>query len=501
MLERKQGLISVYDKTGIIDFCKRISSHFNLISTGKTADLLESSNIQVKTVSDFTKYPEILGGRVKTLHPSIMGGILGKKDQFSEMRKMEIQPFGLVVVNLYPFQKTINQTHELSDALENIDIGGVTLLRAAAKNFHEVIVICSPLDYESVAEAIINESITLEQRKELAKKAFLHTAKYDAAISRYFVDLTEDEFPSDLVLDFENPQELRYGENWHQKAKYYLFPQTDPFYKQLHGKLVSLNNLLDFQTTTGLFSDFDEPACAIIKHTSPCGFATTDDVETAFDHAFETDKLSAFGSAMGFNRPITEGLAKKLNAMFVDAIIAPKYDEEAFKILTRKEKIVLCEYREHEIPQQAIRVICNGALVQSTDKHKLTEQDLKVVTKKKPTPQETIDLIFAWRVVKHVKSNSAVISTRTRTLGIGMGQTSRIDAVELALKRAKERAKGAVMASDAFFPYRDSVDAAVQKGVTAIIAPGGSIRDSESIEAADEAEIAMIWTGVRSFLH
>ncbi|MDF1541401.1 MAG: bifunctional phosphoribosylaminoimidazolecarboxamide formyltransferase/IMP cyclohydrolase, partial [Candidatus Thorarchaeota archaeon] len=332
-----------------------------------------------------------------------------------------------------------------------------------------------------------------------AQKAFLHTAKYDIAISQY---LTSDEpFPDSFVMGYENPLHLRYGENPHQEARYYLQPGREPFFEQLHGKEVSLNNVVDFSTSIGLFSEHTQPACAIIKHTSPCGFATAGDIESAFDDAFETDNLSAFGSVMGFNCTVTAGLAKKLNAMFVDGIIASDYENEAFKILSKKKKIILCKFRDYDIPNLSIRIVPNGLLVQPSDTRSLREEDILVVTKKTPTGQQMKDLLWAWKVVKYVRSNSALISKGTKTLGIGMGQTSRIGAVELALSRAGDRSEGAVMASDAFFPYRDSIDAAAKRGVSAIIAPGGSIRDSESIAAADEAGISMVWSGIRAFLH
>ncbi|MFW9850552.1 MAG: bifunctional phosphoribosylaminoimidazolecarboxamide formyltransferase/IMP cyclohydrolase [Candidatus Thorarchaeota archaeon] len=498
-MERRLGIISVFDKTGIVEFCKTVQSKFDFISTGNTAQYLESSELQVQQVSSFTGYPEILDGRVKTLHPKIMGGILGTSSHETEMAKRELQPIGLVVVNLYPFEQVISKTHELRDALENIDIGGVTLLRAAAKNYQEVIVVSDPSDYTNVAHEIVSGSLDIAMRKNLAKKAFQHTAKYDIAISKYLS--SGDSFPDSYVMGFERPQELRYGENWHQEAMYYLQSGRAPFYRQLHGKLVSYNNLVDFYAAMGLMSEITEPACAIIKHTSPCGFATSDNIETSFDDAFATDNLSAFGAVMGFNREITTNLAKKLNAMFVDAIIAPSYEEAAFQILAKKKKIVLCEFQEYELPDYSIRLIPNGLLVQPTDRHIISEQDLSVVTKKQPTSNQMKELMFAWKVVKYAKSNAAVIAKGTKTLGVGMGQTSRIGAVELALKRASERSRGAVMASDAFFPYRDSVDAATSKGIVAIIAPGGSIRDAESITAADEAGITMVWSGIRAFLH
>jgi len=461
--------------------------------------LLEESSIPVTKVSDFTNYPEILSGRVKTLHPKVMGGILGTIEQKSEIEKMDLRPIGLVVSNLYPFERVISMKHELSDAIENIDIGGVTLLRAAAKNYREVVVVSSPSDYERVAAAIRDNELTVELRKELAIKAFHHTAKYDIAISRYLS--SETTLPSSFVMGFENPQELRYGENWHQEAKYYLAPGSSPFYKQIHGKKVSYNNLVDFTSAIGVLSELEDPSCAIIKHTSPCGVASASEIETAFDDAFATDNLSAFGSVMGFNRPITESLAKKLNAMFVDAIIAPEYGPGATEILTKKKNLILCTLNDYTIPDITTRLVPNGILVQPSDTHVISEKDLKVVSQKQPSDQELKNLMFAWKVVKYAKSNAAVISTGTKTLGVGMGQTSRIGAVELALKRAGERAEGSMMASDAFFPYRDSIDAAAEKGISAIIAPGGSIRDNQSINAADEAGIVLVWSGVRAFLH
>lgn len=428
-----------------------------------------------------------------------MGGILGTENNKEELLKYNIDPVGLVVVNLYPFEQIISAEHCLMDAIENIDIGGVTLLRAAAKNYHEVIVVSSPVDYERVAEAILTGTVTEGLRRELARKAFVQTARYDIAISKYLSP--EDQFPESFLLGFEKPQELRYGENWHQPARYYLKPGKEPFYRQLHGKEVSYNNLVDFYAAIGILSESHGPSCAIIKHTSPCGFATALNIEQAFDDAFATDNISAFGSAMGFNRTVTEDLAGKLNAMFVDAIIAPDYEEKALKVLMRKKNLIICQFQDYQIPEHSIRLVPNGILIQPTDTRMLTTEDLTVVTKRQPTPEEQNDLLFAWKVVKYAKSNAAVVSRGTKTLGVGMGQSSRIAAVELALQRAGDRATGAVMASDAFFPYRDSIDAATSRGVTAIIAPGGSIRDAESITAADDAGIAMLWSGVRSFLH
>jgi phosphoribosylaminoimidazolecarboxamide formyltransferase/IMP cyclohydrolase len=498
-LERDLAIISVHNKDGIVDFCRRVSSNYHFVSTGKTAVVLQDAGVDVVQVSSFTNYPEILDGRIKTLHPKILGGILGTDDKEDEMKRMGIQPIGLVVVNLYPFEEVVSKRHTHADAIENIDIGGVALLRAAAKNYDRVIAVSSPNDYSRVAHAIINSHVTDELRKDLARKAFLHTARYDAAIGHY---MTGDEhFPQDLLLAFENPQDLRYGENLHQQARYYLIPGRKPFYTQIHGKEASYNNLMDFCAVIGVLSEHMEPTCAIIKHTSPCGVASAENIETAFDYAFATDNLSAFGSVMGFNRPVTKSLAEKLHSMFVDAIISPEYESSALEILEKKAKLILCTFNDFTIPEQSVRSVPNGVLIQSTDTHVISRNDLTTVSTRVPSDQEIEDLLFAWKIVKYAKSNAAVVSKGTRTLGIGMGQTSRIGAVELALSRAGLRAEGAVLASDAFFPYRDSIDAAAEKGITAVIAPSGSIRDKESINAANEAGIAFVWSKVRAFLH
>ncbi|MFW9853499.1 MAG: bifunctional phosphoribosylaminoimidazolecarboxamide formyltransferase/IMP cyclohydrolase [Candidatus Thorarchaeota archaeon] len=500
-MDRPLALISVHDKTNIIEFCINLSSHFKFIATGNTTKHLREGEVEVQEVSSLTKFPEILDGQVKTLHPNLMGGILGRASQNNELSKLNITPIGMVVVNLYPFSQVVSRSHEVGEALDNIDIGGVTLLRAGAKNYPEVIPVCAVDDYPWISKAIIDGSMDLELRKYLARKAFGYTAVYDVSIANYFHGLEKDAYPDPLLMNFENPQELRYGENWHQDARYYLLPGKKPFFTQLHGRKVSLNNLVDFYAAMGLFSEHTQPSCAIIKHTSPCGFASAPKIETAFDDAFATDNLSAFGSAMGFNRPITIPLAKKLNRIFVDAIIAPDFDSKAFEILSQKERIVICKFNDYEIPTASVRFVPNGLLLQPTDTRILTEEDLKVVSRVQPRNHEIQELTFAWKVGKYVKSNSAVISTGTKTVGIGMGQTSRIGAVDLAIRRAGSRAKGSVLASDAFFPFRDCVDAAAEAGITAIIAPGGSIRDAESIKAADEHEIALVWSGVRAFLH
>jgi phosphoribosylaminoimidazolecarboxamide formyltransferase/IMP cyclohydrolase len=498
-LEKDLGIISVHDKEGVVDFCRQVSSNYQFISTGATANHLQDAHFDVIPVSSFTGYPEILGGRVKTLHPTILGGILGTDAQQDEMTRLGIRPISLVVVNLYPFEKVTSGHHALSDAIENIDIGGATLLRAAAKNYNRVLVVSSPADYDHVADAIATNQVTDKLRRDLAKKAFLHTAKYDAMISKYLA--CSEHFPPDLFLSFENPLSLRYGENLHQEARYYLLPGQKPFYTQVHGKEVSYNNLMDFYAAIRVLSEHEKPSCAIIKHTSPCGIASAGDIETAFDHAYATDNMSAFGSVMGFNELVSKSLAEKLHAMFVDAIIAPEYEAAAIKILKKKPKLILCTYNEFTIPEFSIRCVPNGILIQTTDNHIISKEDLTFISNRAPSSQELDDLLFAWKVVKHVKSNAAVVSTGTRTLGIGMGQTSRIGAVELALSRAGHRAEGAVMASDAFFPYRDSIDAAAERGITSVIAPSGSIRDNESIEAANEAGIALVWSKFRAFLH
>jgi phosphoribosylaminoimidazolecarboxamide formyltransferase/IMP cyclohydrolase len=496
------AIISVYDKTGIIDFAREISNSFTIICSGGTAKVLSEANIPIESVEKLTGFPEILDGRVKTLHPNIHAGILARniESHQSQLRELKIESIQMVVCNLYPFYEVISSEHKIDDAIENIDIGGSTLIRSAAKNYHNVIVIVDPQDYDTVLGKFpdVDESYRLK----LAQKAFAVSASYDTHISNYFLKQTGSFFGPRYNLSAHHPIPLRYGENWHQKAAYYLYEGKEPFYEQLHGREVSFNNIVDLLAALSILSEHTKPTAALIKHTSPCGVASAEDIETAFDHAFETDKISAFGAAMGFNRPITSGLAEKLHNIFVDIMIATDYEPDAFEILAQKERIILLKLKSKmELPEVSIKLVPNGVLVQDADFRVVTEDDLKYVSKRKPTLDQIKDLLWAWKIVKYAKSNSAVITKGTRTLGVGMGQTSRIGAVKLACEQAGDKTKGSILASDAFFPFGDCVEYAANLGIEAILAPGGSIRDCESIDAANELDIALVWSKVRCFLH
>jgi phosphoribosylaminoimidazolecarboxamide formyltransferase/IMP cyclohydrolase len=496
------AILSVYDKSGIVDFAQEILNDFIIVCSGGTAKVLSEAGIKIELVDSITGFPEILNGRVKTLHPHIHAGILAKniKSHQSQLKDYSINPIKMVVCNLYPFYEVTSTVHHLEDALENIDIGGSTLIRSAAKNYKEVIVIVDPKDYQEVLEKLPNVDETL--RLKLAQKAFAISASYDTHISNYFLEQTGEIFGPSYNLTAHHPIPLRYGENWHQKAFYYLHEGKEPFYEQLHGREVSFNNIVDLLAVLGVLSEHSQPTAALIKHTSPCGVASAKDIETAFDHAFETDEISAFGAAMGFNRSVTAELAKKLHAMFVDVMIAPDYDPEALEILTQKERVMLLKVNpKMQLPEKSVKLVPNGLLVQDADTRMVTRADLESVSKHKPTEEQIEELLWAWKVLRYAKSNSAVIVKGTRTLGIGMGQTSRIGAVKLAGERAGERAKNAVLASDAFFPFSDCVEHAASIGIKAIIAPGGSIRDNESIKAADKLDIALVWSNIRCFLH
>lgn len=496
------AILSVFDKSGIIEFAKEISKYYTIVCSGGTAKTLSEADIPIKFVEDLTGFPEILDGRVKTLHPNIHGGILAKNNQShqSQLREHKIIPVKLVVCNLYPFYEVINSTHQLDEAIENIDIGGSTLIRSAAKNYHNVIVVVDPSDYSSLIGKL--PKIDDAHRLKLAQKAFAVSASYDTHISNYFLKQTGEPFGPRYNLTAHHPIHLRYGENWHQNGVYYLNEGNEPFYEQLHGREVSFNNIVDLLAVLRLLSEHEKPTAALVKHTSPCGLACSSDIETAFDHAFETDEISAYGAVMGFNRTVTAGLARKLNAIFVDIMIATDYEPEALEILKQKERIILLKLNPSmKLPDMSVRYVPNGVLVQNADMQDITIDDLDYVSKRKPTDEQTQDLLWAWKVLKYVKSNSAVVAKGTRSLGIGMGQTSRISAVKLAVERAGEKANGAVLASDAFFPYADSVEHAASLGIQAIIAPGGSIRDCDSIEAADRLDIALVWSKTRCFLH
>ena len=516
----KYALISVSDKTGIIDLAKKLIQYdITILSTGGTAKLLFGAGISVIEVSDYTGFPEMLDGRVKTLHPKIHAGILARNDLSDHqdaLNKASIPNIELVIVNLYPFRQTIaNQNCSLDDAIENIDIGGPTMVRAAAKNYQKVTVVTDPHDYSLVCEELAanSGSISLATRFMLAKKAFTHTAAYDSAISNYLTALDTDyrhkDFPDSLNLNFNIAQHLRYGENPHQKAAFYrdesMTPGSLANYQQLQGKELSYNNIADTDAAWECVRTFDRPACVIVKHANPCGIAIAETTLRAYQLAFATDPISAFGGIIAFNRIIDTDTAEAVLKQFVEVIIAPEITQEARQLLLQKNNIrVLILPLQNGHHRYDLKRVGGGILVQTPDILNITGADLKIVTKVIPTPQQFEDLLFAWRVAKFVKSNAIVFCRNGQTAGIGAGQMSRVDSARIASIKAQQAGltlAESVVASDAFFPFRDGLDVVVQAGATAIIQPGGSIRDNEVIAAADEQGVSMVFTGIRHFRH
>lgn len=514
----RHALISVAEKKGILEFAESlIKQHVKVLSTGGTANLFKQHRIPCREVADYTGFPEIMGGRVKTLHPLIFASILARREQDQTVIKQHnIDPIDLVIVNLYPFSQTISQQHEFSDAIENIDIGGVSLLRAAAKNHQFVAVVVDPLDYALVLNELTQHEgqLSYATRFYLAQKAFAHTAAYDAAISNYFAGLNQSYekqyFPTSLTLQFNKKSNLRYGENPHQQAALYVNEQSSEIgiakAQQLQGKQLSFNNIADADAAFACVKTFNEPACVIVKHANPCGVAQAHDLETAYKLAYETDPTSAFGGIIAFNREVGSELAQQIiKQQFVEVVIAPAFSPDALLCFAEKSNVRLLQTSiETTKPFWELKTLNDGLLVQEADLYQLQPNELKIVTHKKPTATEIEDLLFAWNVVKAVKSNAIVFAKNKQTLGIGAGQMSRIDSVNIAASKAQRAnlaLQGSVMASDAFFPFRDGVDAVVPYGITAIIQPGGSMRDNEVIAAANEANLAMIFTGIRHFKH
>jgi phosphoribosylaminoimidazolecarboxamide formyltransferase / IMP cyclohydrolase len=489
-----------------------------ILATGSTHKLLTSNGIAVREVSDYTGFPEILGGRVKTLHPRIAGGLLairGDAEHMLQAQQNNVQMIDLVCVNLYPFVETIRKPGvTFEETIENIDIGGPSMIRAAAKNFQDVAVVTSPADYSSVLAELTSGAGVLSRDTlfGLARKAFLVTARYDSQIAQHLSKLasgeTPSQFPENLFMDFEKIADLRYGENPHQKAAFYRWGGISSHglagAKQLQGKELSYNNIVDLEAAWNLVNEFTEAACCVIKHTNPCGTATGETLRDAYIKAYEADPVSAFGSVIGLNRVMDAATADELAKLFVEAIVAPGFSADALGILAGKKnlRLIALETPEADDPSGRFetRRISGGVLLQDVD-NLLLGPDSKVVTRRQPTDMERRDLEFAWRVVKHVKSNAIVLANAGRTLGVGAGQMSRVDSVRISIQKAAAASKDAVLASDAFFPFRDGVDAAGKAGVTAIIQPGGSMRDPEVIEAADEYGMAMIFTGLRHFKH
>lgn len=507
-----RALISVSDKTGLLSLAKTLhENNVELISTGGTAEKIREAGIPVKDVSEITGFKECLDGRVKTLHPHIHGGILARtshKPDVDEIKELGIEPIELVVVNLYPFKETVAKPDcTPAIATENIDIGGPTMIRAAAKNFAHVCVLTSPDQYRTFADELKgHQKISFNHRKELAKQAFNHTANYDSHIANYFNELAGEEIPSQLNISLPKSQELRYGENPHQKAAVYGYQSE--YIDCFHGKQLSYNNFLDVDAALNLIADFQnsEPACAIFKHTVPCGVATDKSLVNAWAKAFATDTMSPFGGIVIVNKPLDYETAEAIDEIFTEIIIAPSFTEEAEQLLTQKKNRRLIKIKKPVNIQGAIhyRSIFGGALSQEADITAFTFDDFKTVTNRKPSEQEKKDLLFAWKVVKHVKSNAIVYARDGQTIGIGTGQTSRVESSQIAIAKAKQEGlnlDGTAIASDAFFPFADGVEAAAKAGATSVIQPGGSIRDEEVIEAADKHDMTMVFTGKRHFRH
>ncbi|HEY5885445.1 MAG TPA: bifunctional phosphoribosylaminoimidazolecarboxamide formyltransferase/IMP cyclohydrolase [Pyrinomonadaceae bacterium] len=546
----KRALISVSDKTGVVDFAKELKIlGIEIISTGGTAKLLREAGINVRDVADVTGFPEMMDGRVKTLHPKIHGALLGLRDNPEHVAAMQqhgIEPIDMVVVNLYPFQETIKrQGVTLKEAIEQIDIGGPSMIRSAAKNWQDVAVIMLPEDYEKVAREMKDHdgAVTLDTKRQLASKAFGQTSMYDAMIYAYLSsaaqrasgsnigssaftssaagvsstdsapEMTSEKFsietfhgklPGSAQWTISKSADLRYGENPHQIAALYKSPMQSGIANAevLAGKEMSFNNYVDADAAWQLVCDFDETACAIIKHTNPAGVALSPQAADAYRKALATDPVSAFGGIVAFNSPVDEPAARAVIEIFTEVLIAPEYDEAALEILRSKKNLrVLRTFPASRKPGVEYKQITGGMLVQTRDNHRLSRDDLKIVSKRQPTEEEINALLFAWTVCKHTKSNAIVYAHENQTVGVGAGQMSRVDSVKLGAMRAQLPVKGSVLASDAFFPFRDGIDEAAKHGITAVIQPGGSMRDAEVIAAADEHDLAIVFTGIRHFKH
>ncbi len=507
---QKLALISVSNKTGVLEFAKELvhHHHYTILSTGGTAKLLSSNGIPVTEVSDYTGFPEMMDGRVKTLHPKIHGGLLCLRSNPSHMEQAKehnINMIDLVVVNLYPFEATVAKPNcTLEDAIENIDIGGPSMLRSAAKNHADVTVVCDNKDYPAVLEAIRKGGDELQQlRRRLALKVYQRTSAYDAAIASYLNEKYNDgALPETLNIGLPMVQKMRYGENPHQQAA--LYGDFNKSFKQLHGKELSYNNIIDITAAAELISEFEKPTLAILKHTNPCGVASCDNLVEAWNQAFETDKQAPFGGIIVVNRKMEEDLAEIISHIFSEVIIAPDYSDRAIEILTKKKnlRVMVSTYKNR--PKLQIKSVIGGVLAQTSDSIEELKANMKVVTKRQPTDEEWRALLFGWKVVKHVKSNAIVYAGCERTLGVGAGQMSRVDSSNIAVWKAGEAKlplKGSVIASDAFFPFADGLIAAANAGATAAIQPGGSVRDEEVIAAADANNMAMVFTSVRHFRH
>ena len=507
-----RALLSVSDKTGLDAFARQlVAAGGELIASGGTARQLAAAGLPVQTVETVTGFPEILGGRVKTLHPAIHGAILARRTagDLDELAQHRIRPIDLVVVNLYPFQQTVAHPNvALSAAIEEIDIGGVALLRAAAKNHADVTVVCDPTDYPALADALAAGGVGAQLRRRLAVKAFQHTAAYDTAIAAYLVEEENPTpaagaLPAALQLDLALIQRNRYGENPHQAGALYGYAKEPPAFAVLHGKEMSYNNWLDLDSSWLAAQDFAAPTAAIVKHGNPCGLACAETLEEAYSKALASDPVSAFGGVLAVNRPLDLGTAQRLFDLFLEVVAAPAYEPEALALLQKKKNVRILRAWRVPLRPFSLRSIIGGVLVQEADR---SEQDMdpagwQVVSQRQPAAAQRADLAFAWRAARHVKSNAIVYAKNLATVGVGAGQMSRIDSVMMAGHKAGERSLGAVMASDAFFPFADGIEAAARHGVAAVVQPGGSVRDQEVIAAADRLGLVLCFTGVRHFRH
>ena len=504
---KKIALLSVSDKTGIIEFAKTlVEQDFEILATGNTAKLIKENNINCTEIENFTKFPEIFGGRVKTLQPTIFGGILMRRDNPDDIKQAEennVLPIDVVCVNLYPFPQVVKRTDiDLQTKIENIDIGGPSLIRAAAKNFNYVSVLTNPSQYNDFLDELTSSGISKQTRERLAGEAYSHTAKYDTLIANFF----EDEFnlaKRDLRINQPLISELRYGENPHQQAS--LYGNFYNYFEVLHGKELSYNNIIDFSAAVELVNDLAPNSCVVIKHTNPCGAASADNIYNSYCKALSSDPVSAFGGIVAFNGKVELDTAEKLNEIFLEIIAAPEYSDEALSLLKKKKNRRLVRTAHNILDSKAqVKSVPGGYVAQNLDDSKLTEDKLKVVTNKKCTAEELEDLKFAWIICKHTKSNAIVYAKDKKILGVGAGQMSRIDSSKIATMKAKEHGhnlKGAVAASDAFFPFADGLKEIVSNGIVSVIQPGGSVRDEEVIEEANKNNISMIFTGIRNFKH
>jgi phosphoribosylaminoimidazolecarboxamide formyltransferase / IMP cyclohydrolase len=511
LLKVRRALVSVSDKTGIVDFVAKLRQwNIEIISTGGTFELLREAGIALKSVSEITGSPEILEGRVKTLHPIIHASLLANPENSEHMdtlSKIAIEPIDMVVVNLYPFEKTISKTGvSLDEGIDSIDIGGPAMIRSASKNFKNKVVISNPFHYNSILEEMKNNDgcISYKTRLLLANEAFYLTSRYDSIITKYFSTLNDKDqiLPEIFTLNLRKVEELRYGENPHQRAA--LYGDFFHYFEKLHGKELSFNNIVDIQAAVELMSEFTEPTSVIIKHTNPCGAGSDAKLIEAYRKAYKTDSKSAFGGIVAYNRPLDMETAKEVNELFTEVIVAPEIPSDVLNFMRKKKDRRLIRQLKPFSEEISLKKIAGGILVQEADNLHITIDKLRVVTKRQPTDDEYSSMLYGWRVVKHLKSNAIVVARPDRTIGVGAGQMSRVDSTSIAIqkaRRAKLDTRGASLASDAFFPFADSIEEAVHAGITAIIQPGGSIRDAEVIEAADKKNIAMVFTGIRHFKH